>query len=160
MNDPWILACGVEVWETQSGQGGFNNGPFDPGGKDFPVNYVGVGRGGILTVAVPDQLTGLLIDGVHLYDYDTNNGGTEQVDINGVPTVIVASAIDELNSAAVEASGSPQLLGPVSELVIHHTLQNPIVGGTVLFDLNMVPEPSTGLLGLLGAGLLFVRRRR
>lgn len=175
--DPWVISCSafggnpanaVHAVETIPGAGNTPNGPNDPGGWGYPTpggqgtDYVGVGRLGSVTFTGVGSIE---ITGIQLLDYDWNGGLVEDVYVDGV---------EELNTAGgpqpnILATPGPLVAATTPGVNNSVTVDFPALGatfpppsqvGVVLVLPEVIPEPSTGLLGLLGAGMLLVRRRR
>ena len=94
---------------------------------------------------------------ITVYDLDTNTGSTEFINVvDGAPFTITGSA-GPLNGEAVT---HPLTVGDHNQLVT--LFANSSAAGYSSFTLNwdVIPEPSTGLLALVGGSLLFLRRRR
>ena len=152
-----------------AGTRGWNNDP-----STGVLGYSEVKNAGFDHVAIAhfntfgaDQVTidfnsasGVNLSTVHLivWDLDTNGGFQETLLVSNNPTQIGAAG--GVNGTQ---TNDLALTIPASKIITLTPNQNPAgSAGLSAFTLtwNPVPEPSTGLLALLGGSVLFLRRRR
>ncbi|WP_193214046.1 PEP-CTERM sorting domain-containing protein [Luteolibacter marinus] len=117
-----------------------------PGG-----NFFGIDVAGDQTVSTIPVVTGQTYTLIGMLDFDNDLLGL-WVDPDGSDTVTSHDV-----SAAYTGGNWSSALRLASG---HESTWDDLRVGTTFADVAPVPEPSTGLLGLAAAGLLFTRRRR
>jgi hypothetical protein len=153
------IAAGTRGWNNDANPGvnGFS---------EVGVNHLAIAHFGNSTATTTESIelnfsgSAINLSTVRLkvYDLDTNGGFQEQLAIsNGNGTL--------LGGAAVAGAGTNDiaLAIPADGIVTLTPNQNPSgSAGLSAFTLEWtaIPEPSTGLLALLGSSVLFFRRRR
>jgi hypothetical protein len=150
------------LFGNAAGTRGWNNdvNPFVSGFNDVGVDHLAIAHfGGADSIKIDfSTASGVNLNTVRLqvYDLDTGSGVLETLSISGNPTLtgIAGDALGALtHDVALTVAGSVTLT-PNQNLGASAGLS----AFTVTWD--AVPEPSTGLLALLGSSVLFFRRRR
>ncbi|MCB1098832.1 MAG: PEP-CTERM sorting domain-containing protein [Verrucomicrobiae bacterium] len=152
---------------NSGGTRGWNNDP-NPGITGFSAvsaDHLAIAHFGDAGATTPEKITldfstasGVNLSSVRLkvWDLDSGGGFTESLTISGNPT-LVGHVGDDGGTLSYDV---PLTVGGLVTITpnMNPGANQGLSAFTVTWD--AVPEPSTGLLALLGSSVLFLRRRR